>query len=434
MFQNKEDFEKYVLEEIKGGGIYVFVGAGGKTSSLKAVANILRRNGAKVFLTTTTKVSCEEFQDEVKFVVSNAEDLIGVLNSESTGFLYAKELLESNKYQGLDKTVFDNLKIPLDVVILVEGDGARRKHFKIPLDHEPVLPNNISKVIILVGSLIFKEGLSEENTYNLSGIKSSKDADFTEIFLKGWQKVLKEQNTLVWVNGPRCQEGDEFLKTLFRKSRIEGASLEVREDIMYSITRDFIETIILASGQSRRMGSVKCLLKLEGESFLENLIRKYSPVSQSIIIGVGDESRKIREQVPGFGFNYFQTKNHQEGMGASLKEIISNQDQVDYLIVTPCDLPLIKKETIAFLLDCARERVDKIVVPVFQGRKGHPVVFPRKYQGLLKTLQGDAGARRLLNKENTFLVEVEDRGCVFDIDTAEEYRLVVEATNDKSIN
>jgi molybdenum cofactor cytidylyltransferase len=88
------------------------------------------------------------------------------------------------------------------------------------------------------------------------------------------------------------------------------------------------------------------------------------------------------------------------------------------------DHPFLNANTVNALIRAYVEKRGTIIVPVFRGKKGHPVLFDRKYERELLKLKKDVGARALLERHRKEVYEVisKSEGVVVDIDTWEEYR------------
>jgi molybdenum cofactor cytidylyltransferase len=112
------------------------------------------------------------------------------------------------------------------------------------------------------------------------------------------------------------------------------------------------------------------------------------------------------------------------GMGYTLKKGIENLPKdIDGFAIILGDMPFIKPETMNLLIEEFFNYKD-IVVPVFNGRKGHPPIFPLKYAEEMKKVYKDIGAREIIKKyqNRVRLVETNDVGILLDIDTLSELR------------
>jgi molybdenum cofactor cytidylyltransferase len=95
--------------------------------------------------------------------------------------------------------------------------------------------------------------------------------------------------------------------------------------------------------------------------------------------------------------------------------------------VALADMPLIAPASLAALVACWRQQ-DRIIVPLCAGQAGHPVIFPARWGDELLVLQGDRGARALLDAhgDDVFTFLTTDSGVLRDIDTPEELALAVQ--------
>jgi molybdenum cofactor cytidylyltransferase len=103
------------------------------------------------------------------------------------------------------------------------------------------------------------------------------------------------------------------------------------------------------------------------------------------------------------------------GMGDSIACGVAATSQAQGWLVLPADLPLIQPGT---LLEVAQAlQTHAIVVPTWQGTRGHPVGFAAPFRDALMALTGDSGARALVQGHGAHLLAVDDAGCIHDVDT-----------------
>ena len=189
--------------------------------------------------------------------------------------------------------------------------------------------------------------------------------------------------------------------------------------------RDFVSALLLAAGESQRMGRLKQLLPLGGstliEVVLENLLRSRL---QEVIVVLGFGAEEIRPRVEAKGVRVAVNPRYKEGMASSLRVGLDALDpRAEGILVALADQPFIPPEVIDRLIEAFQGTSKGIVVPTFQGRRGHPVIFHRRYMEELRSLSGDQGGRKLLhrNPEDLLGVEVDCPGVITDIDTLEDY-------------
>ncbi|MDD2371867.1 MAG: selenium cofactor biosynthesis protein YqeC [Firmicutes bacterium] len=428
--------KQFILDQFKGGHIYSFIGAGGKTSAIKEVANILSFEGYKVVITTTTKISIEEFSDykvEIKkyFNIIDLNNDINVLVSGTSGI----------KYLGFKKIDFENLaNIPIDTIILIEGDGSKRLPFKVPYEYEPVVPDNSVKTFLFFSAKVIGEKISTENTYNLEKVKEIladcemvyTKKNILKIISEGWLTDINYRNLKVIIN-----QGDlglnnylikEILYSIYKDFNIGAYLVSIKEKQVYQSFDDKIGVLILAAGEGKRMGGIKQLMDFKGSTFLEETIKKYSSFAQEVVVTLGYYKDEIKENIKEIGFTYQEIKNYKVGMSASFKEAIDFN--TDYFLVTPCDLPLIEENTIDLLIKTYRQNRGSILVPRFMGIKGHPVIFPIEMQASFQLIDGDKGARDIIKDKGCLFIDVDDPGIIADIDTFSDYIKIKEVYND----
>ena len=106
----------------------------------------------------------------------------------------------------------------------------------------------------------------------------------------------------------------------------------------------------------------------------------------------------------------------EDGMGHSLACGVRSRSDAAGWVIALADMPAVSPATIAAIRD-AIGRGNQTAAPVHHGRRGHPVGFGRACRDELLALQGDAGARGVLAAHPPLLIEVDDPGCLLDIDT-----------------
>ena len=164
-------FEEFVTRFFHPGQVTTFVGAGGKSSGMRAVAEVLVRRGVRARLATTTRIGVEEFSGLPVAPVRGALDLRRSFAAKEPLQVISAGLLEAGrKHAGLEAALIEQAELPADLVLMVEGDGARRMPLKAPLPHEPVIPSNSATVIALMGALAFGEPVDRARCYNAEGV------------------------------------------------------------------------------------------------------------------------------------------------------------------------------------------------------------------------------------------------------------------------
>lgn len=190
-----------------------------------------------------------------------------------------------------------------------------------------------------------------------------------------------------------------------------------------------IDAIILAGGASARMGRDKALLTLGGTSFIRRIIRVYAeaPVGQIVVV-LGPDSEKVQEEISHEDVVVVENLNPAGGQISSLNIGIGSLEgrETAGILAHPVDHPLVSSDTILALLKTASANIGSIVLPVCDGRRGHPLYFPAAVFQELREAPPDAGARAVVRAHANGIIEVrtDDRGILADIDTQEDYERV----------
>lgn len=187
-----------------------------------------------------------------------------------------------------------------------------------------------------------------------------------------------------------------------------------------------IAALVLAAGLSSRMGSNKMLVRINGLTIIEKTIQvlREAPLSGISII-LGDSSDAVREVLRDYPVNFVYNPDYRSGMSSSIKcgikSVLGNK-AIDAVLVMLGDMPLIAASTIDRLIEEFRQSRRPIVVPYYNGQRGHPVLFSRAIFAHIMEIRGDNGAREVIEKfpEQVSYVGVNDRGIILDLDTKQD--------------
>lgn len=177
-----------------------------------------------------------------------------------------------------------------------------------------------------------------------------------------------------------------------------------------------IGCIVLAAGSSARFGSDKRVASLGNATLLERTLASLLPVFERrvLVLRPGDADL-ARRSAPDWTAVF--AADAASGMGHSLAAAMTATAGWDGAVVALADMPFVSAAT----LRAVKERVtrDALVVPFQRGQRGNPVGIGGSYFAELAQLQGDQGARALLQKYGSAVVrlDVDDPGILRDIDT-----------------
>jgi molybdenum cofactor cytidylyltransferase len=196
-----------------------------------------------------------------------------------------------------------------------------------------------------------------------------------------------------------------------------------------------IVAVVLSAGESSRMGRPKALLPVDGVRFIEKIVTALKSTRVAKIIAVlGHDADEMRRQIGDLPVTMVVNPNYKQGqlssLVAAINSIQSSKDSasVDGILVHLVDHPYINPDLVNLMIDRFHETKKLIVVPRYQGRRGHPVIFSSALFAELLAAPLDQGAKTVVHahRHETLEIDTEDEGVTIDIDTPEEYRKHVE--------
>jgi CTP:molybdopterin cytidylyltransferase MocA len=180
--------------------------------------------------------------------------------------------------------------------------------------------------------------------------------------------------------------------------------------------------LILAAGESRRMGFPKALLRYREETFLDRLAGLFAARCSPVIVVLGADAGRIRASVlcaATFVVNPDWARGQTTSMQCGLRAVPPEADGVLFTLV---DHPAVAPATIdALLVDSCAALVR---VPRYHGRRGHPIWFSRELIPEFLALAETGAARDVVrgHAAETEFLDVDDPGILADIDDPEAYR------------
>ena len=192
-----------------------------------------------------------------------------------------------------------------------------------------------------------------------------------------------------------------------------------------------ISAIILAAGESRRMGvKNKLLLPISGEVLIRNFVKSVCASNvDEVVVVVGHEADKIEEVLQGQPVRFVENIHYMEGMTSSIQTgIQASSEESEGLMICLSDQPFI--ETFDFnrliyeFTDLFDSESSLIIVPVFKGQRGNPVLFSHQFRDIILQHKGK-GCRGIIQNHQEFIREVtmENDNVLKDVDTLEDYKL-----------
>jgi molybdenum cofactor cytidylyltransferase len=193
--------------------------------------------------------------------------------------------------------------------------------------------------------------------------------------------------------------------------------------------------IILAAGESSRMGRDKALLPYQGSTFLRHLISLFLPRVESLAVVLGHHSAEIAESLSEApALTIIANPDYKQGMLTSLQAGLRALPDAPAILFTLVDLPAVRPQTIDLLVEEFARNHPALAIPRYGDRRGHPVLLSRPVAREILALPPRRSAKEVIHahREETLLVDVDDPGILRDIDLPEEYEALLREPGERA--
>ena len=185
-----------------------------------------------------------------------------------------------------------------------------------------------------------------------------------------------------------------------------------------------IKKIVLAAGESKRFGNKNKLLEMINDKpiinhILDTLFEIFD--YSDLIVIVGHEHKLIKNLIFNKDIKILKNIDYKKGIGTSIALGVNYlETDIDGVMIIPADMPYINsKDLINLEKKFIEVNCEKVIMPEHNSRIGNPVILPRNYFNILKSLKSDFGARSLIKKKDVITFKT-GFGTIFDIDTRDE--------------
>jgi molybdenum cofactor cytidylyltransferase len=186
--------------------------------------------------------------------------------------------------------------------------------------------------------------------------------------------------------------------------------------------------ILLAAGKSERFGSNKLLYSLNNDKpmLLCTAERLVSVLPESVAV-INTQLESHASELERIGMQVIVNKASERGMGNSIACGVRASPDAAGWLVTLADMPYVQAATIRQLANALLEGA-QIVAPFFQLQRGHPVGFQQRFYNDLASLDGDRGARQIIENNLAVLKKVStgDEGVIIDIDHMQDLQMRID--------
>lgn len=208
---------------------------------------------------------------------------------------------------------------------------------------------------------------------------------------------------------------------------------------------------MLAAGGGTRLGGGKLLLPWRGSPLIAHLARTVNRAFglHSLTVVLGHDADAVRDATarsmptPTLPVRFVHNRNWSEGLSTSLRHGLESvlaapdSERIGGVLFLLADQPLVSVKTLNALVlahgeACARNPDHPATAPMCRGRRGNPVILGRRLFPAVMTLEGDIGARRILEDlgDELLRLPVDDPGILHDVDTPQAYEALCDAIAD----
>jgi molybdenum cofactor cytidylyltransferase len=352
---------------------------------------------------------------------------------------------------GIDPTQWKFLKKLADlhqIPVFLEADGSKTRPLKAPAEHEPPIPEWINHVVVSVGLSVLGKSLNGNNVHRpeiftkLTGLKEGQpitEENIIEMLIHpvgGLQNIPDGARKTIMLNQvdtvadlSSLQKFEETLLDTFDSVIFCALQSDKGKYSLDEVPGEVIKTIektagiILAAGNSKRMGQPKALLDWNGIPFVRACaIEAISAGLNPVYIIAGSEHLAIENAVSGLPVKVLKNDEWQTGQSSSIrvgvKALPKNIGSVVFQLV---DQPHISHTLIRQLMVEHNLSLAPIILPEAGGRRANPVLFDRTTFSDLLKLQGDVGGRSIFLHYTVKMIPWNDEGILMDVDTPEDY-------------
>lgn len=194
-----------------------------------------------------------------------------------------------------------------------------------------------------------------------------------------------------------------------------------------------IVAVVLSAGESSRMGRPKALLPIDGQTFIERIVGALRESGlERIVVVLGFDAEAIRPRVEHLPVEIVINEHYRQGQLSSLQAALrrlENDEDCQAILVHLVDHPYLSVAVVRRMIESYGASKKPIIIPKYQGNRGHPVLFDRALFAELLAAPLGQGAKAVVNahRSETLEIDTDDMGVILDIDTPELYRQHVKA-------
>ncbi|MFM2358234.1 MAG: hypothetical protein RLY16_226 [Bacteroidota bacterium] len=194
--------------------------------------------------------------------------------------------------------------------------------------------------------------------------------------------------------------------------------------------------VVVAAGQSKRLGRPKQLLMYDGKTLINRLLHMVHQAGQfSTVVVLGAAAVDIRQQMEDESSTIIINEQWEEGMGGSIKlgltALLQQHPTVDGVMILVCDQPYLTAENIQALVQLQKETDLPIAACYYAQILGTPALFHQTYFSQLLNLKGDVGAKYIIQHHQSQVAALHFEKGMLDIDTEKDYQQLIDTASGK---
>lgn len=439
--------------------VVAFVGGGGKSSAMFTLAQELVAAGRRVVTTTTTRIAAAQIASAPVFVpVLDArlplDPIAAALDAHGHCLLIGRETVEHGavyKRAGVDAAIIDALVAQSETLglaaVLIEADGSRMLPFKAPAAHEPVLPRSVTLLVPVAGMDVIGQRLDAQHVHRPERIRALLGLPVEPAELR-----VTPAHVAAILRSP--DGGCKGRGTARAVALLNKTDLPARRSVARLTARLLAETgmpavlgavnraaapvderwgpwtaVVLAAGASRRMGTPKQLLAVDGEPMVVRAVRtSLAAGAPEVVVVIGAHGDAVRavlaDALAGTPapMRIVDNPAWDAGQASSVVAAVEALGATTQAAVfLPVDQPFLPPTLLRQLVEAWQRGADVAAPVVDDQLRGAPCLFDRRLWPELLALTGDVGGRAVLRRHVSQATGVPATDALLrDLDTPEQ--------------
>lgn len=417
-----------------------FIGAGGKST---AMFNLAREFTSPVLVTATTHLGTWQTKLADSHIIASDLTETKKIASDLSGITLITGETDGDRTKPISEEILERLyslcreqAIPL----LIEADGSRQKPLKAWADHEPPIPEFVDMVVEVIGMEGLEKPLTDEFVHRaemfskLSGLKIG-DPVMSEALTRvltheggGLKNIPSRAERCIILNQADTPDVQSVAHTM--KKGLIGPFRSVivaslKDDMIHAV-HEPIAGIILAAGESSRLGEPKQLLNWKGQPFIRVVAQTAIRAGLLPIVVTGAYSEQVEAAVQDLDVKIVHNSDWKSGQGSSIRAgVASLPDNLGGAIFLLSDQPQVSTSILHALMEKHAEGLYPVIAPMVIDRRANPVLFDRDTFPDLMTIEGDTGGRAIFHKHRVEYLPWHDDSLLLDVDTPEQYQRLI---------